>query len=83
MQNKSYQFYIYENWQAHGHIARIHRAECSFSNFGKGFHGTDNTEHGQWLGPFRTFENALSAAKETHAEVSTCKICSPEINYAE
>ena len=78
MLNKHRQFYVYENWQAHGHTAKIHKAECSFCKYGKGFHGTDSRKHGQWLGPFVTFADARQAALKTKGTVSVCKFCGPE-----
>jgi hypothetical protein len=80
MPSKTQQFYVYENWQAHGHGAKIHRAECSFCNFGKGIHGTDNVEHGQWLGPFTSLVEALQVIKHPGIDVSNCKICYPDVN---
>ena len=71
-------YYIYENWVAHGHVAKIHKGDCSFCNEGKGIHGTDNRRHGQWLGPYTSFTDALQAAKKTRADISTCKVCGPE-----
>ncbi len=29
-------FYVYENWQAHGHRACVRHAECRFCNHGRG-----------------------------------------------
>jgi len=78
MLKKRSQFYVYENLIAEGHKAKIHRAECSFCNYGKGIHGTDNIKHGQWLGPFETFADARQAASKTKGTISVCKFCGPE-----
>ena len=78
MNNTDKEYHIYENWVAHGHVSKIHKAECSFCNFGNGIHGTNNKIHGQWLGPYKTFNEAKLAALKTKAIVHTCKFCSPE-----
>lgn len=70
-------YYIYENWQAEGHKARIHNAECSFCNNGKGFHPDASDENGRWHGAFDSLEAALEAATNTGANVSKCKKCKP------
>jgi hypothetical protein len=48
-------YYAYENWMAHGHVATIHEAGCSFCNHGKGICHTGNTKCGKWHGPFSTY----------------------------
>jgi hypothetical protein len=80
MTDTTQQYYIYENWQAHGHVARIHRAECSFCNFGKGFHCTDNVEHGRWLGPYKSLAEVYQKVNHPGINVSNCKICNPDLD---
>jgi hypothetical protein len=69
--------WIYENWQAHGHRAKVHRAECSFCNSGQGLHPGAGSEHGKWHGPFPDAERATEAARATGAEVTHCLRCKP------
>ncbi|MFN8400086.1 MAG: hypothetical protein U0X74_08725 [Anaerolineales bacterium] len=70
-------YFVYENWVAEGHKARIHFGHCSFCNFGQGMHGTENETHGRWLGPFSSFNEALDVATETKGNVTQCKHCAP------
>jgi len=70
-------YFVYENWVAEGHKARIHFAHCSFCNYGKGMHNTENEAHGRWLGPFSSFEKAFEVATGTGGNVSKCKHCAP------
>ena len=70
-------YHVYENWQAEGHKAKIHFAHCSYCNNGKGIHPGSGDEHGQWLGPFETFQRALDAAENTGGQVSNCEHCHP------
>ncbi len=71
-------YYVYENWQAEGHKARIHKSSCSYCNNGVGIHPDAGTQHGQWLGPFNTFAEAHDAAVRTGGKVSMCKHCNPD-----
>jgi len=68
-------YYVYENWQAGPHKARIHISSCRFCNNGKGIHNTDSEEHGKWHGPFLTYEETLQAAIKTGGEVTECQNC--------
>ena len=70
-------YYAYENWVAHGHVATIHEAGCSFCNHGKGLHRTGNTKCGKWHGPLSTYEEARASAEATGASVSDCSFCTP------
>ena len=76
MQNKQL-YYVYENWVANGHTARIHKAECSFCNSGKGIHDTHNVEHGQWHGPFSVIEDMEKSFSPNRVIITKCKICFP------
>lgn len=51
-------FYIYENWQAGPHKAKIHRASCAYCNDGRGRAGGYDPAHGKWHGPFSTLSQA-------------------------
>ena len=69
--------WIYENWVAEGHKARLHIADCAFCNYGRGIHPGAGAKNGRWLGPFPTLVAALRAAHATEGTVSRCKKCTP------
>jgi len=71
-------YYVYENWQAEGHKAKIHFANCSFCKNGKGIHPNAGEDNGQWHGPFDTFQVAVNAANSTGGRISKCKFCNPK-----
>jgi hypothetical protein len=71
-------YYIYENWVAEGHRARIHRNTCSYCRDGKGVHAHSGTQNGRWHGPFPTVDAAQQVADATGGNVSRCKRCSPQ-----
>lgn len=68
-------FWVYENWRARGHGAKIHRAECGFCNNGRGITTGTRPDNGKWHGSFETFEKAREFAKATCAIVSNCQKC--------
>ena len=70
-------YYVYENWRAEGHKARIHFSNCPSCNDGVGVHPDASDENGQWLGPFETFQDAFEAAQRTEGQVSACQRCNP------
>ncbi len=71
-------FYVYENWQAEGHKAIVHRAECPSCNNGRGIHPDASEDNGCWHGAFGTFQEALTAARRTGARVARpCRRCNP------
>lgn len=70
-------FYIYENWIAEGHKARIHLAECSFCKDGKGIHPNASIRNGKWHGPYSSFKEACDEAVKTGGNISNCKFCNP------
>lgn len=49
-------FRVYENWQAGPHKAVIHRGSCGFCKDGAGRAGGYDPWHGQWHGPFDTWQ---------------------------
>jgi hypothetical protein len=69
-------YWVYEHWRAHGHRATIHRSDCGSCNKGAGVHGGGQTPNGQWLGPFRSSDDARSAVSRK-AEVRDCARCMP------
>lgn len=70
-------FYVYENWQAEGHKARVHFHSCPWCKSGRGIYPHASKRNGRWHGPFSSLSGALSAASRTGARVSRCKKCSP------
>ena len=71
-------FFVYENWQAEGYKARVHRGRCPSCNYGKGIHPEASEEHGRWHGPFDTLNDALVLANRSGRVVSLCKRCTPQ-----
>lgn len=77
LNHKTRQYYVYENWQAGPHKAKVHFAHCSFCNHGQGTgRGVDGL-HGKWHGPFDTIDEANEFARQTGGRVSPCGICNP------
>lgn len=68
-------YYVYENWVANGHKARVHQADCSFCQRGKGVHVQDGAQTGKWHGPFDEISEADEAAVATGGVTSHCKRC--------
>lgn len=71
-------YYVYENWQADHHKARIHFSDCRYCKNGKGIHPSSSEEHGRWIGPFESQAEAFAAAVNTGGHVSFCKHCNPK-----
>ena len=71
------EFWVYENWQAHGHRATIHLAECGHCQYGQGQHPGSTTKHGTWHGPYESIQAAAMAAGSTGAQVRACRHCRP------
>jgi hypothetical protein len=71
-------YYVYENWVAEGHKARVHFGSCPYCKEGKGIHPNAGKRNGRWLGPYNTFEAALAAAHQTGGKVSACRHCEPK-----
>jgi len=65
-------FWTYENW-VHKY-ARVHYASCAFCNNGSGIHDADQSQAGQWLGPFERFGDAVTASQY---EPTPCGFCAP------
>lgn len=68
-------FYVYENWQAQGHRAKIHRGYCGECQNGKGKRNCKNDINGRWLGPHNTLDEAKQFAHATGGVVSFCQKC--------
>ncbi len=75
---ESQTYFVYENWQAEGHKARIHRDNCPSCNYGKGIHPGSSEEHGRWHGPFGSLKEAVAAAQKSGGVMSLCKRCDPQ-----
>jgi hypothetical protein len=70
------EFYVYENWRAHGHVATIHHGTCSFCNFGRGMHVDSSPSNGRWHRGGSTVRHATHIAEGTGAErVKMCAFC--------
>ena len=66
-------FYVYENWTAE-HKAVIHRGSCGNCQYGAGcHHNLCGNKNGQWLGPFKTYDEAISVANKTGRKVRSHK----------
>lgn len=71
------QYYVYENWRADGHKAKIHFAHCSYCNHGDSTGRGKSGVNGQWHGPLDSFDDAVEAARQTGGRVSCCGVCVP------
>ena len=71
-------YFVYENWVAHGHSARVHVSDCSYCNNGQGIHPGASEQHGCWLGPFTAMNEAIFVAEKLGCVVSKCKRCKPK-----
>jgi F-type H+/Na+-transporting ATPase subunit beta len=71
-------FFVYENWVADGHKARIHLGECGFCKDGNGVHPGSSERNGKWHGPFSSYRQAFDEAVRTGGHVSQCKFCNPQ-----
>lgn len=67
-------FYVYENWT--NKRARLHRAECSFCNGGRGSQADTGDKNGEWHGPFADLEQARAkVATLEYADKGDCGTC--------
>lgn len=67
-------FYVYENWT--NKRARLHRAECSFCNGGRGSQAGTGDKNGEWHGPFADVELARSKiATLDYTDKGDCRTC--------
>jgi len=67
--------YVYQNW--HRSRGRIHKAECSYCNHGKGVRAEDSGKLGKWHG-FADRTSAFNAAKGMNLkEMKACEVCAP------
>ncbi len=68
-------YWVYENWRADGHKARVHLGDCPFCNHGRGIHPLASDDNGRWHGPFATLGQARQAASGLGRNVSECRKC--------
>lgn len=68
-------YWVYENWRAKGHYAKVHRGTCGCCKNGRGLTTGTRADNGRWLGPFQTFEEALDVSAATEAQASVCLNC--------
>lgn len=67
-------WYVYESWTHDRAI--VHRGDCSYCNDGKGRQAKDSSKNGHWIGPFDSFEAAMSKAKDLARETTmACSLC--------
>jgi F-type H+-transporting ATPase subunit beta len=67
-------FYVYENW-THKR-ARVHQAECSFCNHGRGTQASDAGRNGKWHGPIADRAVALALANSLRQpDTKVCGTC--------
>lgn len=69
------EFWVYENWRARGHQARVHHGDCRFCNAGKGLHGGTRSDNGKWHGPFATANDAFTRAEDCATDARWCQAC--------
>lgn len=66
------EFWVYENWRADGHKAKVHQSLCGHCSMGL---KESSGENDKWHGPFLKLDDALQAANQTGANVTTCLKC--------
>ena len=76
------QFYVYLNWQANGDSAKVHLAECGHCNHGQGTHPGSTEDHGRWIGPFNSVDEAERTARRERPQTSIrmCGHCERLLN---
>ena len=72
-------YFAYENWRAHGHVVKVHRADCPFCNNGRGLAGGTRADNGRWidLGACNNTEEAMDLAtrRTTAPNLRSCGSC--------
>lgn len=67
-------YWVYENWTRKR--TRLHLAECSSCNDGRGKRDEDSGRNGRWLGPFSDRTTAFKAMSATgFADRAICPFC--------
>lgn len=70
-------YWVYENWRAHGHRATVHLGVCSHCKDGKGQKNGTSPANGEWHGPYRSSAEAVGKAQALAKLTRTCKVCAP------
>jgi hypothetical protein len=65
-------YYVYENWRAKGHAAKVHVGSCGFCKYGKGLSTGTRSDNGKWHGPVASLSAAKSAVPGVVATVCKC-----------
>lgn len=74
-------YWVYTNWTVKH--ARVHTANCTYCNNGRGIHDTDNENNGKWFGPYNSYQDARTKALELITEYNCedqqidCDYCNP------
>ena len=69
-------YYIYENW--HRKRGRIHLANCTYCNEGRGIEQADSGRNGKWHGPFNRNEAFATVERlQKGADIQPCAVCNP------
>lgn len=69
-------YYVYQNWTRKR--GRIHNAECSHCNHGKGSQSSDSGKNGKWHGPYDDRALAFKKAGSFgYPDMRACEICGP------
>jgi hypothetical protein len=69
-------YWVYENWRHKR--ARVHVAECSKCNDGKGMRGTNDSNSGRWVGRFDDRESAFAEMQRIdQPDHGGCQLCNP------
>jgi hypothetical protein len=67
-------YWVHENW-THDY-ARVHKAECSHCNDGRGTQPSDSGQNTKWHGPFSKRDEAYEAARRLQAtDARGCTVC--------
>jgi F-type H+/Na+-transporting ATPase subunit beta len=70
-------FWVYENWRAHGPQSRLHTGECHYCNHGHGVSTGTRADNGKWHGPFTMYTEAANVSERLPGESNACRICRP------
>lgn len=66
--------WVYENW-THKR-ARVHRADCSHCNDGRGTQASHSGKNDRWHGPYSDAAFALAAARRLgQDDTKACAVC--------
>lgn len=69
------EYFVYENWTLDR--GRIHKATCSFCNYGTGRGVEDSGRNGKWHGPYELDAAYAKANSLDRKEMKPCGHCKP------